>query len=312
MNRADNPRFTFGPDITAVLDGWTQEEQDQAVVLARLREAMAPRQAERRMRHTLARHTAEASGIEAGLMRLVQEQQTRKLQTARLLLDERPAPSPQDPVPPHGPAVPSGPDFWWVRTEWTHTQEFRSTRSTEAVVFTGGPTGNPEHSWLEAPDTVPAQLRAVLLFQISTDRLPRSPHGRWSSEPSVDVLGGLLASVSSGSVPGVESTARCHLHLDHRIFQCRRGPDGVVPHVLGQAHTVDPLVDEADSGHTEHRAMPGHTRLPSITFDGLDRTLPLWARLEIRLDARVQGGSFLWCYPDLRIGAQQWQLSPSP
>lgn len=312
MNRVDNPHFTFGPDITTVLEQWRQQERCEAVYLARLRQAMAPSHAEHRLRHTLARHTAETSGIEAGLMRLVQDQQTRKLQTARRLLSGQPSTNvPAEPAPPRGSAAPSGPDFWWVRTEWTHSEQFRSATSTEALVFTGGPTGNPQHSWLEAPDTVPAQLRAVALFQISTERLPHSPHGRWTSEPSVDVVGGLLAGVCSESVLGVESSARCDLHVDHRIFQCRPRWDRVVPHVLGQAHTLARLVEEADSGATEHRALPGHVKVPSISFSTLDRTRPLWARLEIMLDARVRGGSFLWCYPDVRISTPQWELRPS-
>lgn len=311
MNRVDNPHFTFGPDVTTVLEEWKQQERCQAVDLARLREAMAPGQAEHRMRHTLARHAAESSGIEAGLMRLVQDQQTRKLQTARRLLNAQPSTNVPQPAPPHGPAAPSGPDFWWVRTEWTHTEQFRSAASTEALIFTGGPTGNPQHSWLEAPDLVPAQLRAVALFHIPTERLPHSPQGRWTSEPSVDVVGGLLASVCSDSVLGVESAARCDLHVDHRIFQCQPEADRVVPHVLGQAHALARLVEEADSGATEHRAMPGHMKVPAISFGSLDRTRPLWARLEIRLDARVRGGALLWCYPDVRISTQQWALRPS-
>lgn len=309
----DNPSFTFDPLITAVLASWEEQARDRASVLARLQATLAPTEAEQRMRHAFARHAAETSGIEAGLMRRVHDQQTRKLQAARRLLTEEHQVPPTvrpDTVPDVPP--PTGPDFWWARTDWTHTDGFTSGLGPEGFVVTGGPNGTPQHNWLEAPDTVPAHFGAVALFQIPADRLVPSADGRWSSEPSLHAGGGLLASSCSGGLPGAGSSARGYLHLDHRLFQCVPGPDGAAAKVLGEAHTVEQLVDEDGSGQTVHRPMPGYSSVPPISFTGLDRSQPLWARLEVRVEVRVEGtGSFVWCFPGVSLTIPQWPLRPS-
>lgn len=313
MNRMDNPHFTFDREIDTVLDSWKEQERHAATVLSQLQVSVAPAEAEQRMRHALVRHAAETGGVEEGLWRRVHDQQARQRQVARRLLRPQPPLRARRPAVSFRPAPLSGPDFWWVRTDWTRTDAFDANATPEGWVFTGGPSGQPQHNWLEPAATVTAQFGAVAIFQIPADRLPHSSSGRWSSQPSVMVLGGLLASTGGGDLPGVGSSASCCLHLDHRLFQCLPGPGGPAAQVLGEAHAVDRLVSEVDAGQSLHRPMPGHVDVPRISFDGLDTARALWARLEIRVDVQVQGtGSLLWCCPEVGLVTPQWPLRSSP
>jgi hypothetical protein len=114
-------------------------------------------------------------------------------------------------------------------------------------------------------------------------------------------------------LPGAEPGVRCSLRLDHHVFQCRQGPNGISRHILGEAHSVIPLVDRAGTDQAAQHPMPGHLDLPPVVVvDGLHPDRALWARLRVRVDVRLQGpGTFLWCNPDVRLTLHPWPLRPS-
>jgi hypothetical protein len=143
MNRIENANHRVDPKIATALDSWQELDQQQEELLVHLQAALAPTEAEQRVRHLLARRTAQASGIEVELVHRLHDQQMRKRDAARRLVDAEhvahthlPDISLDTPEPPQ-----SSLDFWWVRTDWSHTTHFTSSLRSDGLAFTGGPNG---------------------------------------------------------------------------------------------------------------------------------------------------------------------------
>jgi hypothetical protein len=311
MNRIDNPQFDFDPEIAAALDRLNEEDERVRAADAELHAALAPTEEEVELKRAFAERSAEAAGLDESIVLRLQEQRLRKVEIAREFIDVRVKkhwelpPVLLDPPPPPPPSR----DFWWARTEWSHTDHFSSSSQPDGLVFSGGPNGTPASNWLGDTDLIHAGFGAVAFFEIRPDRLPDSPSGLWFSDPHVDLSGGLLGHTTSGSFPNGDSWSKCWLHLDHQVFQWGFGPDGPAPLVRGQAHSVVQLLDEADDDRSFPRPLGGFTPLPAILFGGVLTGQSLWARLEVRFDVQIEGaGSFLWCDPVVRLVTHHWPL----
>jgi hypothetical protein len=306
MNRRENPNFQLDQEIAEAMDRWGEDDERNRTLDSELQTALAPNDEARGVRRRFFRRQAAETGINEAAVEQFNNENIRQMESARQLVDARLDSdfrfrldsdyladifSPQPPPP-------VSHDFWWARTDWTHSSEFRSNSGNDGLDLTGGPNGTPHSNWLGDTDLIHANFGAVAMFEITPNRLPDSPSGRWLSEPFVSLFGGLLGRTTGGDFPGGDSWSKCWLHLDQQLFHWGFGQNGPVPLILGQAHTVTNLLFEENAERTFHRPLGGFTPVPSVMFGGVNRAQSLWARIEVRFDVQIEGaGSLLWCEP---------------
>ncbi|PWC07346.1 hypothetical protein [Mycetocola zhujimingii] len=317
MNRRENPHFTLDPEIASAIARWEEDDQRDRDFDVEVHAALAPGDEEREIRQRLLRRQAEENGFGEDSVRQFGERNARQLDSVRSLIEARldskfryvlDRDYLSDIFTPQPPA-PLSRDFWWAQTSWSHTNHFQSRDGADGLDFFGGPNGTPSSNWLGDTDLIRANFGAVAMFEITRDRIPDSPSGRWFSEPFVSLFGGLLGRTTSGAFPNGDSWSKCWLHLDQQLFHWGFGQDGPVPLVLGQAHTVTNLLFEENAERTFARPLGGFTAVPSVMFGGVNRAQSLWSRIEVRFDVQIEGaGSLLWCDPVVRLITHQWPL----
>lgn len=199
---------------------------------------------------------------------------------------------------------PADHSFWWAETRPFVPGSVTPRWGDDGLHFTGGPT------W-HSGDLFNTNFGAYVFFEVQPDRLPQSPSGLFSSTPFVELFGGLLGYTGDDDIFTGDLWSKCWLHLRQTVLQFGFGPTGPVPIVLGNAETHETLIFEENAERSVHVNMPGFKPMPAVIFGGVNRSLSVFAHLEIRFDIQLEGaGTLLWCDPEVLLRTFQWPMNP--
>jgi hypothetical protein len=202
----------------------------------------------------------------------------------------------------------SDPNFWagdW--NAWgTSDSQITIVQHSDGIHFSGGPevkkTNVDRHE----------NFGAITTFELQHERIPSSTSGRWTSNPFVELFGGIMAFAPDFDVWSGHGIASCDLFLRQTLFQFFISPTGRAPVVFAEAVSSTTLVNLEDTGYSRNVALPGHQNIPSVQFGKSDVKAvadPIWAEIEVRFDIYMKNaGASVWCDPEVLMRFFQWPL----
>jgi hypothetical protein len=207
---------------------------------------------------------------------------------------------------------PEPPEFWWASTQPFDTAGHTMGWRDDGLHIWGGPA---LHKWNAERHE---NFGAVARFTITADRFPAQapPSGWWSSQPWVELFGGMVVFAPDYDLLEGHGIASCELHLRHTLFQMGISPQGPTPVVLGErVRDGSWSIALEDTGYSRRLGMPGFVRLPEVRFPHARHALAdtLFAEVEVRFDIHLKSaGALVWCDPEVLLRNFQWPLAPAP
>ncbi len=206
-------------------------------------------------------------------------------------------------------AQPVDHSFWWSQTQphlapgtWC---DFRD----DGLHFWGGPKVNDYDGEMHT------SFGAVASFGLAPARFPTSPNGWLTSNPWVELFGGVVAYAPDWDLFQGNGIASCNLFLRQTLFQWAFGPTGPVPRKIAEAQGNDAWhVYLKNTGYSRHLDLPGWKPIPPVNYHQ-SQLAPndLWAEVEVRFDIYLNcTGALLWCDPEALLRTFQWAPTALP
>ncbi|MGW3736681.1 hypothetical protein [Streptomyces sp. NPDC005148] len=307
-----NPNHPIPAEVGRELDLYHQAEMDATYRQFELAKLARPIEDERARRENFYRSVGRSLGVDVDEYRenVVERRRSRLKRMQDHDLSRRQPPWYRGPIDfePPSPVI-TDPSFWAADFNMWFTLPFGGEGQDDGLHFRGRQT-------YEGGSLTFSNFGAKSRYELHANRIPPSSTGRWTSDPHVELFGGLLGYVGEGDIFSGDLWSKCWMIRRQSLFQFAPPPAASGNRrVIGERVDVQELIFIAEGNIGDsvmHSvALPGFQAMPSVVLDSsvISSEASIWAELEVRFDIQLEGNSFLWIDPDdILLRYFQWPL----
>ncbi|MFJ3881560.1 hypothetical protein ACIPW5_29430 [Streptomyces sp. NPDC090077] len=157
---------------------------------------------------------------------------------------------------------------------------------------------------------------ARVRFELQPRRMPDAPTGRYRSDPTMGLVGGVTGYVGDGDYLSGDRWSNCWLHRKQTMYQfgfAAPGDDNRKIIAISEAPAETIFFIErtlADDSVLDFHTFSGQFPMPSVTFTRNDivPTQSIWVELELMFHVQLEGNSLFWIDRELLLQVFQWPL----